>query len=86
MGQPELSTFVTGLKTDIKQGNKLDRKTVADRSNMANMSALDFLLEMADAKKEASSSIENARDMFHLADELHEITEFFDNSGAYSAR
>ncbi len=84
MGQPDLDTYVTGLKTDVKQGSQLDRKTVADRANMANMSALDFLLDMADAKKEVSSSTDAARDMFHLADELHEITDFFDSRSAFS--
>lgn len=80
MGQPELNSYLSELKADAKQGSELDSKTVAERANMANMSALDFLLDMADVKKDAPVSGDAARDMFHLADELNEITEFFDKA------
>ena len=85
MGQPELSTYVTGLKTDVKQASQLDRKTVAERANMANISALDFLLDITDVKKTPIASQDAARDMFHLADELNEIADFFDNSSSFSS-
>lgn len=80
MGQPDLSAYVTEFKTDVKQGTELDSKTVAERSNMANMSALDFLLDMSDVKTGSPVTQDAARDMFHLADELNEITEFFDKA------
>ncbi len=80
MQQAELKSLVDGLKADISKPTKLDRKTVADRANMANLAALEMLTETV-AEKNTAPQMEKAGDLHRLAGELGDITGFIEDLG-----
>ncbi|MEP3244938.1 MAG: hypothetical protein ABJN40_12325 [Sneathiella sp.] len=85
MQQAELKSLVDGLKADISKPAKFDRKTVADRANMANLAALEMLTETV-AEKNAAPLTEKAGDLHGLARELGDITGFIEKLGKRSKR
>ena len=85
MQQVELQSLVDGLKADISKPAHLDRKTVADRSNMANLAALELLAETVMEKNPASFS-QKAADLRGLSKELGEITQIVEKLGERSRK
>ena len=85
MQQAELKTLVDEFKTDFSTSSRLNRKTVADRSNMANLAALDLLADTV-AEKNAKSLTDKARELRGLSAELGDITSFVEELGNRSAR
>lgn len=83
MQQAELHMLVDGLKADFSKTNEVDRKTVADRSNMANLGALDMLAETV-LEKNIASFTDKATALRGLSDELGEITDFVETLGKRS--
>ncbi|MFT6558284.1 MULTISPECIES: hypothetical protein [Sneathiella] len=83
MQQAELRSLVDGLKADISKPAKLDRKTVADRANMANLAALEMLTETV-AEKNTMPFKDKASDLHSLSKELGEITGFIEELGERS--
>jgi len=81
MQQVELGSLVSDLKSDFSKSVKVDRKTVADRANMANLAALDMLSETV-AEKNTDSFLVKARDLAGLSRELGEITGFVEELGS----
>ncbi len=75
MHQLELEEIVNGLKADISRPAGLDRKTVADRANMANAAALAMLTETVAEKNDAPLAAK-AADLRMLARELGDITDY----------
>lgn len=83
MQQVKLHSLVTDLKADFAKPAELDRKTVAHRSNMANLAALEMLAETVMEKNPAPFS-EKAADLRNLSRELGEITGFVEKLGERS--
>ncbi|MEH6403209.1 MAG: hypothetical protein V7750_07550 [Sneathiella sp.] len=80
MQRAELGSLVKGLKADFNKTPQLNRKTVGDRANLANLAALEMLVETV-AEKNAVSFSEKGRGLQNLAKELSEITGFVEDLG-----
>lgn len=85
MQQVELQSLVKGLKADFKKTTQLSRKTVADRANLANLAALEMLVETV-AEKNAVPYLEKGQGLQSLAQELSEITGFVEDLGVRSKK
>ncbi len=85
MLQAELHSLVDGIKSDFSKPKQVDRKTVADRSNMANLAALEMLAETVMEKNPATFS-DKASDLKTLSEELGEITDFGGKLGERSRK
>ncbi|MBL4739634.1 MAG: hypothetical protein JKY12_01490 [Sneathiella sp.] len=80
MQQAELQSLVKGLKADFKKPTQQNRKTIGDRANLANLAALEMLVETV-AEKNAVSFSEKGDSLQNLAKELSELTGFIDDLG-----
>lgn len=85
MQQAEIKTLVDDFKTDFSNSSRLNRKTVADRSNITNLAALDLLADTV-AEKNTKSLAEKARELQNLSSELGDITSFMEDLGQRSAQ
>jgi hypothetical protein len=74
MRQLELASIVNGLKSEFSKAAVLDRKSVADRANGANLAALDMMLDGCETEMEVTGPLEQARALRSLAHELQGIT------------
>jgi exonuclease VII large subunit len=80
MQQVELHSLVSDLKADVSASTETDRKTVADRANMANLAALDMLAETI-AEKNSDTYAQKAQSLKDISREMHEITDIVENLG-----
>jgi|GEM_PF-5384932 len=80
MQRAELQTLVKGLKADFEKPSQLNRKTIGDRANLANLAALEMLVETV-AEKNAVPYSDKGQSLQNLAKELSEITGFVDDLG-----
>jgi hypothetical protein len=75
MQQVELKSLVSDFKTDFSKKSRVNRKTVADRANVANIAALAMLSDTV-AEKNESSFLAKAKELRSLTTELGEMTDF----------
>lgn len=85
MQQVELKSLVSDLKTDFSTKTRVNRKTVADRANVANIAALAMLSDTV-AEKNTQSFTQKARELRSLARELGEMTDFVQELGGRTRR
>ncbi|WP_169568725.1 hypothetical protein [Sneathiella limimaris] len=79
----ELKSLVNEFKGDFSGDASVDRKTVADRANMANSAALDMLADLV-SDKNSTSFLEKGRQLHSLTAELGDITEVVEELGSRS--
>ncbi len=85
MQQVELKSLVSDLKSDFSKSTRINRKTVADRANMANVAALEMLSDTV-AEKNTNTFLERARNLRSLNSELNEITNILEDLGSRSQK
>ena len=85
MQQVELKSLVSDLKTDFSKKTRVNRKTVADRANVANIAALEMLSDTVSEKKPQSFA-NKAKELRSLSQELAEMTDFVQELGGRSHR
>jgi len=73
MRQQELASIVDDLKSEFSKAPRLNRKSIADRANNANLAALDLILDGADGQQDGPSTREQARTLKALSNEFTEI-------------
>ncbi|WP_025898525.1 hypothetical protein [Sneathiella glossodoripedis] len=80
MQQVELKSLVSDFKTDFSSKSRVNRKTVADRANVANIAALAMLSDTV-SEKNTDSFLAKAKEMKSLTAELGEMTDFLEDLG-----
>ena len=73
MRQQELASMFSGLKSEFSKTSGLDRKSMGERANSANLAALDMLLDGCEPDV-PTATLDQARSFGALANELQEIT------------
>ncbi len=81
MQQVELKSLVSDFKTDFSKKSRVNRKTVADRANVANIAALAMLSDTV-AEKSEGSFLSKAKELKSLTAELGEMTDFLQELGS----
>ncbi|MBO0334478.1 hypothetical protein J0X12_12690 [Sneathiella sp. CAU 1612] len=74
MRQQELTSLVEGLKSEFSKAPRLNRKSIADRANGANIAALDLILETTSTEQEGPATREQAQTLKALSHEFKEIS------------
>ncbi|PHQ70630.1 MAG: hypothetical protein COB93_05060 [Sneathiella sp.] len=86
MGQAELASIVSELKSDFSAPSNMDVKSVGDRANSANLAALDFLVDCCEDVDPAATMVSHAQTLRMLSREFQEISKVVGDLGAPSKK